>query len=406
MKKINTFIFRLKRKVSEHLSTDPSGVSLCRYVLRYFKSKVVNFFRKQYYRRAVQYDMLDENKVNVAVRITGGMGDLVVCRRFIQALAAECPNTCFLIFVPSVPAGKWVFENMPRCAGVFYDGALDFFRMNLCDSTMFFNNFAFISEEYCNAAKICRIEPFLFSVIAKVKKNIALWRPFLDNHPVLDGAFARQVIAIGENRYSFIPRKLLQIPVPPFALDLVMDEDKAEELTGDFKKYITLNTGFDQNFVVVSDTVTKSYPLEYFNELTALIKKNFPEIAIVQIGSSNSKSVQGTDLDLVGKTTLPECAAILKGSQLHIDCEGGLVHVAASIGTRCAVLFGPTSMDFFAYPGNINIKSGKCHDCWWATERWMEICPRKLKRNECMYALTPQLVFETIAPELQKISGN
>jgi ADP-heptose:LPS heptosyltransferase len=82
---------------------------------------------------------------------------------------------------------------------------------------------------------------------------------------------------------------------------------------------------------------------------------------------------------------------------LHIDNEGGLVHIAACLGTTSVVIFGPTSADYFAYLDNINVRPPVCGDCWWTTKNWMDICPLGHKQPLCMYEQTPLAIMNAIS---------
>ena len=118
---------------------------------------------------------------------------------------------------------------------------------------------------------------------------------------------------------------------------------------------------------------------------------------MVQIGGKTSMPLQEADANLVGATSLAQAAAVIRRSLLHVDNEGGLVHIAASLGVRSVVLFGPTSVAYFGYPGNTNLSSGFCGDCWWATERWMECCPRGYESPKCLEELDPARVLDAVA---------
>ena len=75
---------------------------------------------------------------------------------------------------------------------------------------------------------------------------------------------------------------------------------------------------------------------------------------------------------------------MIKHSLCHIDTEGGLVHLANAVHTRCVVLFGPTPVEFFGYPQNINLEPSGCKACWFATQNWLIECPRHTSGPECM----------------------
>ena len=83
---------------------------------------------------------------------------------------------------------------------------------------------------------------------------------------------------------------------------------------------------------------------------------------------------------------------LLKNSIVHIDIEGGLVHIATQLGTKCVVLFGPTIKEYYGYEQNINIQAGGCHNCWGLYSD-VNRCARSMEEPECMYSITPELVM-------------
>ncbi|MCQ2380244.1 MAG: glycosyltransferase family 9 protein [Victivallaceae bacterium] len=397
MGKLNNFRRRAQRKIAEHLENDPSGKSLLAYSWRYLVSKINRLVVPL--PRGLSPKKREE--VIVALYCTGGLGDLVIFARYVNKLATLLPNCRFVVFHPNPGSAKWVFGLIPAVEAFFPLEVFDLFGKGVCDCAIICNSCVFFKREIFNTRKIRKVEPDLIRFFAASQKQYRIWEVFIDNHPVLDGAFARQALAIGRNRQTFFGH-MLGIDVPPLALDFPSDDSPANELTSKFGTFVTFNTGFDTDFIISSQTATKCYPEEHWSELIALIKKTHPDVGVVQIGGPNSVHIEGVDIDLAGKTTLPQCCGILSKSRLHIDIEGGLVHVAASLGTKCVVLFGPTNMDYFAYPGNINLRDGNCSECWWATERWMELCPKKMSRNECMYRLTPEKVCAAVTQELSR----
>ena len=86
---------------------------------------------------------------------------------------------------------------------------------------------------------------------------------------------------------------------------------------------------------------------------------------------------------------------VLQNSMLHVDIEGGLVHLATQLGTKCVVLFGPTPEFFYGYEENINIKVGDCHDCY-GVYLDSNRCARGMEKPECMYNITPEIVMDRV----------
>jgi len=181
-------------------------------------------------------------------------------------------------------------------------------------------------------------------------------------------------------------------------MNMNIDEEAVNKFELNGKKFITVHDGWDENTKIrKGKTSTKSYPLENWVKLVMELKAMLPEYEIVQIGGTgNGSDINGCSRNLRGKTSLREAAGILAGSSLHIDTDSGLVHIAVSLGTKCAVLFGPTNLEYCSYGQNLNIAPKKCGNCWWSKDDWMENCPRGLKTAECMESIEPAETAERI----------
>ena len=108
--------------------------------------------------------------------------------------------------------------------------------------------------------------------------------------------------------------------------------------------------------------------------------------------------IEGTDVYVVGKTTFNQVKILLKYASLHVDCEGGYVHLRQWLrGGTSIVLFGPTSSDFYGYENNINIHGTGCSQpCEWLTKDWVTKCPRGFDNPPCMYSISPEMVMNKI----------
>jgi ADP-heptose:LPS heptosyltransferase len=105
-----------------------------------------------------------------------------------------------------------------------------------------------------------------------------------------------------------------------------------------------------QNIVVIhpgSGSFAKCWPLEHFIGLARSIQKRF-SLAFV-IGPAERErwiARQITQLaeiaPLIESPTLVQLAGILSGAGLYIGNDSGVSHLAAVVGTRSVVIFGPT----------------------------------------------------------------
>lgn len=162
--------------------------------------------------------------------------------------------------------------------------------------------------------------------------------------------------------------------------------------------YITINDGWDGKR---PERGTKSWSPEAWAEFVALC--NAGGVKVIQLGSkANGQEIPGVDVQLRGQTSFAESLAILCASSCHVDIEGGLVHAATALRTKCVVLFGPTNKDFFGYPQNINLNAAdECVNCWWKRKDWMEKC---MKDNHVCMKHRPEDVFNAVQSILKSLS--
>ena len=161
------------------------------------------------------------------------------------------------------------------------------------------------------------------------------------------------------------------------------------------KKYIVLNREVDGKY---DNNHPKLWSLEKYNRLVKLIKQKYPDILIVQMGTSNSfGKLSLIDVDLVEKTNLEQCKIVLKYSLLLFASEGGLVHLKNFLYGKSVVIFGPTIPEIFGYEENINIRSNACpHTCEWVTDQWAEKCILGYQDPVCTRSIELTDVYEAI----------
>lgn len=167
------------------------------------------------------------------------------------------------------------------------------------------------------------------------------------------------------------------------------------------KPFITIQRGVNINEKNLNDL--RIWPIEYYNDLVKLLKSQYPNIKIIQLGTSQSKNItiDGIDINLIDRTTFSECMALLDASALHIDCECGMTHVRHFLCQKpSVVLFGPTSPITKGHPENINLRSNvcNCEFCEWLIGYGGKYKCLKTGTNfaPCMHAITPQMVMDAI----------
>lgn len=137
---------------------------------------------------------------------------------------------------------------------------------------------------------------------------------------------------------------------------------------------------------------TKIWPLDYYEKLCELVKRENKGITIIQLGGNGEPRIQGADINFMGES-LELSKYVLRDAICHIDCESGLVHLATQLGTKCIVLFGPTPVWFFGYKENVNISPKECGGCKGLLKDWYTHCI-KYEQPRCMLSIRPEMVAE------------
>lgn len=333
----------------------------------------------------------------IGLAISGGMGDFIVIARYLRDLLAHVGPVEVDIFASNAGIAEWVFRDVPGVRGI-YDGFYIWKRVKQDYSAAFnVQQVVIVHRHPTHFAALLRQNPAWQEVCDRIDDFVSRHQASVDNHPLMDNLLARAMVEAGFARRDAL-QGLSGIVYGGDRLPLRVDPAIFERTGLIPGGYITVSNGFDANFDGGIPTSTKVYP--HYTALVARIKASFPHLPVVQLGVQTSQPIPGIDVQLLNATTLREAAAVIGGSMLHIDNEGGLVHLAAALGVRSCVLFGPTSLAYYAYPGNLNIAPGACGDCWWMKRDWMSRCVRGMDVPECLDTVRPDDVFRAIEPYL------
>lgn len=103
----------------------------------------------------------------------------------------------------------------------------------------------------------------------------------------------------------------------------------------------------------------------------------------VTIAEAVLASAKGTAVDLSGKTSLPELAAVAARAAVFVSGDSGPMHIAAAVGTPVVAIFGPTTPELGFAPrtkaAEIVQRSLECRPCH---RHGPQVCP--LGHFKCM----------------------
>lgn len=324
---------------------------------------------------------------HTALRVTGGIGDLVLAIGPAEALNRKTGDVVIYCGWPDI--GK-LFTSIPcRHLDEIFDDGLDI-MITLNSLAIFqfarnwkrWHNRALEQIYVANQDFLCR----------DVWADIAEYHPYLDN--VMGGHGARE----GLTRYD-VTFASLGLPVEVFHRPL----NQPRPIN---RPYVTIHDGFDiNNKMWGTNRATKTWSVKQWQELTDLLRR-YHGLEVVQLGGPTSRRVPGVDIDLVGVLTFKQSLAWLENSACHFDGDSGLTHSAHVLRTPTVAMYGPTPKDFFGYRANENIGAPFCGNCWWLTPDWVARCPAGYETPACMDSITPHRVYMGYRSLMDRIAGD
>ncbi|MGC0150875.1 glycosyltransferase family 9 protein [Chromobacterium vaccinii] len=380
-------------------------------VSSYFVSEVIKRIRKRLFslrsrelrldvRKQVEH-LRQHGKVVLAFRMAGGVGDAVVHARLLRDLAAVCGSAVQIdVYFNGPQTLKFVFANLDGVRKILDDAHFNRLK-GAYDASCILTHYFQFDDYGASLGRIQSIAPKLAGILRRIESNQANLGMFICNQPSLDGAFSDYAIERGLTRERGL-HQLAGIAYSGGLLPVRIPKGWPSHAVKPGDLYITVHDGWDNAMKLASDRPTKAYPIDSWNLLVRLLKLRFPQLKIVQLGGETGEIIEGVDVCLRGKTKLPESVAVMKKALLHIDSESGLVHLAAAIGIPAVVLFGPTNIEYFSYPENMNVGAQECRNCWWSVDSWSDACPRGFEVPICMSGIMPQTLVDKVAVLLDR----
>jgi ADP-heptose:LPS heptosyltransferase len=347
-------------------------------------------------------DKIDEDELTVLLVGSGGMGDGIMDTAFYKRLIEIVPNV--IIDIYGEPFLNFIYGAKKNVRKIYDRNKiiLDYSKYDLVIVAGWG-----IDIKYCKYGNLKNKSERLYNLVIKTESEKLKCE---ETSKIGVRAFRIKEAQINnKDRFWMMGYgKLWNLSSDMMELDLnskYLDEFKDLCL----KRYVTINYGADMRLAKnPNDTITKTWPVEYYEKFIKKFKIQYPHIQVVQLGGSDSIKIKGTDYCFLGKP-LELSEYIIEKSLLHVDCEGGLVHMATALGTKCVVLFGPTPMDIFAYKQNINICAETCKECFEISKDWSVHCVNRSQFKKCMYSITPDMVLGKISGymyQIEKVNEN
>lgn len=331
---------------------------------------------------------VDDDVCRVKIEVFGGLGDLILALNYIQALDAAFVGKREIVVYSQRDKSLGAIQNLCREQDFPVEIVSSAKAARVKNADVELEVARFPKLVFCNRSKIERLEP-------KIAEICAFYQTFFENNSIYFRT-GSPAYFLGRE-YSLLngQTRVAQADLGGF---LNVGVDFRPKIFGDVAAtkakfgladgpYITLQRGAGNDR---PNEATKLWPLEKYVELVAALRRKYPGVKIVQLGSSATWAIEGVDVDLRGKTDFEELKILLKDAICHFDGECGLVHLRRFLaGGPSVVVFGPTSEEFFAYPENVNLGSSACPGgCEWLTPTYVKRCPRGCDRCERLAAIS------------------
>lgn len=149
---------------------------------------------------------------------------------------------------------------------------------------------------------------------------------------------------------------------------------------------------------------TKRWPPQHFAEVARRAVAQHG-VGLVAVGAPEDRPaveafialLQGTPvLDVCGRTTLPQLAALAAGSDLFLSNDSGPLHLAVAAGARVVGVYTCTSA---ALNGPYGPRARAVESRVWCAASYVTTCPRL----ECFAELNPDRVWPVVDEELGRL---
>lgn len=269
----------------------------------------------------------------------GGIGDAVLLIPAIQALSVRYPHAKIEVLAENRNAA--VFELCPQAEMVFcYDRWRDwkiFFprRYDLIIDTEQWHYLSAIIARLLRAEVRC-------GFASNERRRLFSHAVGYSHDDYEVDSFAHLLAVVGVDMPALASRQFLLI-TPELSC-------RWRELLGAFA---------DQEYIVIfpgASIPERRWPVVAFHDLARQCNKHGLAVVVVG-GGEDVETGEGiiagcNGVNLAGKTTLAETAAILSCAQLLVSGDSGVLHLASGVGCASVALFGPGIVNKWAPSGN------------------------------------------------------
>lgn len=338
--------------------------------------------------------------LSIALKYGPGIGDAIIKKRLFKEIVKMAPQACIDIYTPGkAEVIESIYADEPNLNMVISDGGISY-ALRQKEYRLSMSIFFLIEINYIDYEMIRKINAdFADKMKLHKERHLAYG---LNSFPAPQNYihFGRSIFKRW-NCYS-IYNYTNVFDIRDMNVHIPLDEKYNKDFKGrELKRYITLNYGNGVANKSNEKSISKQWPKVYFEKFINLFKNDYSEIEVIQLGDKRTDRLMGVDRAFLGEN-LELVKYILKNALFHLDIEGGLMHLATQLGTKCVVIYGPTQLELFGYSQNINIVSTGCKGCYPLYPEYYK-CAREYEKPECMWSIKPERVFKEVDDYLKEL---
>ncbi len=154
---------------------------------------------------------------------------------------------------------------------------------------------------------------------------------------------------------------------------------------------------------------SKRWPLPYWATLIARLVRDLNAVVVLTGAPGDIPLIESIllrmqdrhgVLNLAGKTSLPQLAALLERADLMITGDSGPMHIAAAVGTPLIAIHGPTDP---AHSGPVSPRATILRSDIWCSPCYAakDTADCRFFTTQCMKKISPAQVFQVVQEQLQ-----
>lgn len=323
----------------------------------------------------------------------GGLGDYIIYLPILDKLMAT--GACLIDFYTdnNVEFPRKIYDKHPNLSvfSTYFSG----FQNEQYDLVLDSDHYT--TRRYCDSYKhISQNMPELDRYMFQIEKFNHTYRSDSTRQPWRNVVTLKHAKFSGLNRWTYLSLGSDVFDMREQYASIIVDESRYSSTLIQglmYNDYIVVSRGADP--ISGGEKQTKIWPKEKYEEFIYLFKNKYPVIKVIQIAINEELGLDGVD-EVIRNADLSDVELILKQALIFIGSEGGMVHLASQMSTKCVVVFGPTPVYYYGYNRNKNIVSPHCSDCMGAIEEWYTVCLYNHERAECMWNITATMVLNAV----------